>query len=238
MISVESLLYKIDFKLNKLSSERGQSIPLEDKIIALNEAQIRLIKKKVGLNNLYKSGFDSFKVRYEDLQNLVVESEKVKLSKDRGVIPTYSFNVKDLQEKYYLPVDVYVIADRGTCKNRIVNANTFTRHDSVQYLLNNPDTKPSFLWQETIATMSRDKVIIYSDDFTIKEGYFSYLRYPQKIDYEGYIHLDGTPSVKSDCELEEYLEDELLELTIMELGYNTDNNNAAQAAHFKSQNSE
>ena len=98
MIPVENLLYKIDFKLNKLSSERGQSIPIEDKILALNEAQIRLIKKKVGNNNIYKTGFDSFKVRYQDLQNLVVPHEKVIVTKDSSIIPSYSFNVEVLAE--------------------------------------------------------------------------------------------------------------------------------------------
>lgn len=238
MIPVENLLYKIDFKLNKLSSERGQSIPLEDKILALNEAQIRLLKKKVGLNNLYKTGFDSFKVRYEDLQNLVVPHEKIEVIKDSSIIPSYSFDVKSLIDNYYLPVDIYLVADRDECKNRVVNISSLSRHDSVQTLLNNPYYRPSFLWQESIAVMTRDRVILYSDDFEVKECWFSYIRYPKPIDYEGYIHLDGTASTTSDCELEEYLEDELLELTIVELGYNTDNNNAAQAAHFKSQNSE
>ena len=51
MILVDSLLYKIDQKLNKLSSNVHQQIPLEDKILALNEAQLKLIKQKLtGLN--------------------------------------------------------------------------------------------------------------------------------------------------------------------------------------------
>jgi hypothetical protein len=47
MIPVDSLLYKIDQKLNKLSTNIHQQINLEDKILALNEAQIKLIKQKV-----------------------------------------------------------------------------------------------------------------------------------------------------------------------------------------------
>lgn len=238
MIPVENLLYKIDFKLNKLSSGRGQSIPIEDKILALNEAQLRLIKKKVGLNNLYKSGFDSFKVRYEDLQNLVVPHEKIGVMKDSSLLPSYSFNVNELGKNYYLPVDIYLVANRGKCKGRIINISSLSRHDAVQGLLNNPHYKPSFLWQESIAVMTNDRVILYSDDFEVDECWFSYIRYPQRIDYEGYIRLDGTPSITQNCELEDYLEDELLEWTIIELGYNTDNNNAAQAAYFKTQNSE
>ena len=53
MIPVDSLLYKIDQKLNKLSTNEHQQINLEDKILALNEAQIKLIKQKVD-GKIYK----------------------------------------------------------------------------------------------------------------------------------------------------------------------------------------
>ena len=73
MIPVDSLLYKIDQKLNKLSTNEHQQIPLEDKILALNEAQIKLIKQKVdGQSTISGLGLDAFKKRYEDLQSLVV----------------------------------------------------------------------------------------------------------------------------------------------------------------------
>ena len=74
MIPVDSLLYKIDQKLNKLSTNEHQQIQLEDKILALNEAQIKLIKQKVdGFSVANRLGYDSFKKRYEDLQNLVID---------------------------------------------------------------------------------------------------------------------------------------------------------------------
>ena len=61
MIPVDSLLYKIDQKLNKLSTNEHQMIQLEDKILALNEAQIKLIKQKVdGISVTSGLGMDSF----------------------------------------------------------------------------------------------------------------------------------------------------------------------------------
>ena len=81
MIPVDSLLYKIDQKLNKLSTNEHQQIQLEDKILALNEAQIKLIKQKVdGFAIPNKLGFDAFKKRYEDLQNLVIDFKNQPLS--------------------------------------------------------------------------------------------------------------------------------------------------------------
>ena len=74
MIPVDSLLYKIDQRLNKLSTNDHQQINLEDKILALNEAQIKLIKQKVdGFSVASGMGLDSFKKRYEDLQRLVIQ---------------------------------------------------------------------------------------------------------------------------------------------------------------------
>ena len=66
MIPVDSLLYKIDQKLNKLSTNIHQQINLEDKILALNEAQIKLIKQKVdGFSVISGMGLDAFKKRYD-----------------------------------------------------------------------------------------------------------------------------------------------------------------------------
>ena len=72
MIPVDSLLYKIDQKLNKLSTNEHQQIQLEDKILALNEAQIKLIKQKVDGISIIAGGMDAFKKRYEDLQSLIL----------------------------------------------------------------------------------------------------------------------------------------------------------------------
>lgn len=238
MIIVDGLLYKIDFKLNKLSTNIHQSIPIEDKILALNEAQIRLIKKKINVNNLYRVGFDGFKSRYQDLQNLVVDYESVAATKTDSPLQTWTFKISSLKNNYYLPVDMYLLATKGNCKNHKVYIPRVIKHGDITTLLNNPHYSPSFKYQEALCTISGDTVIIYTDGFSVDKVMFSYLRYPKKIDKEGYIHMDDTPSVNSDCELPDYLEDELLELAIMELGFNTDNPNVAQAAINKSNNSE
>lgn len=236
MIRVERLLYRLDQKLNKVASETHQSIPVEDKILALQEAQMRLIKKKVNLNNLYKIGFDGFKVRYEDLQGLVVPYEKLTPSLSKEPITAYEVTIP---EKYYLPIDIILSCSKKGCTKHRVDIKRIVKHGDVTTWVNNPHYTPSFAYQETFAAISNNKIICYTnDDFTIEEMRVSYLRYPAKIDFEGYITLDSQPSQTVNCELPEYLEDELLELTVMELGFDTENNNAAQAASQKSLNSE
>ena len=58
MIDVKELLYDIDLKLNKIGSNEHQGIELENKIIALNDAHINLIKLKFSENNVYKLGIE------------------------------------------------------------------------------------------------------------------------------------------------------------------------------------
>ena len=50
--------------------------------------------------------------------------------------------------------------------------------------------------------------------------------------------LDGNPSINTDCELETYLEDELLDLTVQNLAMYTENQSATQNAAYRIQTNE
>lgn len=243
MILVDSLLYKIDQKLNKLSSNKHQSIALEDKILSLNEAQIKLIKRKVdGLSTSSGIGLDGFRKRYEDLQNLIEEYDKspLNLSATDKNIHQWQADLLNLSPKYLFYVDSYILADKGRCKNRRIRVNQdLAKHADVLLLLDNVHYRPSFEYQETFNTISSDKITIYSDGtFTPTKIYISYLRYPKYIDKEGYVKLDGEVSVNQDCELEDYLEDELVDLTVQDLAEYTENQSAVQSAQFRIQTNE
>lgn len=239
MIPTERLLYKIDLKLNKVASGKFQNISIPDKIIALNEAQVRLIKKKVNINNLYQAGFDSFKSRYEDLQNLVVSYEDLIPTKTTESYTSYKVALETLTQKYFLPISIIVLANKGKCKNRLINIPRITRHAELGGLLDNPHFEPSFLYQETLGVISSNDLMVYTkNDFIPTKVQISYLRYPQDLDYPGYEHFDGSQSILVDCEFPDHLEDELLELTVNELALNTGNLNAAEASTSKSRNSE
>lgn len=242
MILTDSLLYKLDQRLNKLSTNTHQQIPLEDKLLALNEAQIKLIKVKVDQNNIYKIGLDGFKKRYQDLQFLVenFEDHPLNLVLGDSYMNKYIAYTKDLTPEFMFYIDSYVIADKGVCKNRTIFTNAdLIKHADITLLLNSTNFKPSFEYQETILDISMDELHIYSDGtFTPTKLYVSYIRYPKKIDKVGYIHFNGADSIDQDCELEEYLEDELLDLTTNNLAMYTENIAAAQSAQNRIQTNE
>lgn len=239
MITTASLLYDLDFRLNKVATSKHQSIPLEDKITALNDAQIRLIKDKVGPDRIYGLGLDGFKKKYEDLENLITQHSPQPLTLDKvGKLNKYLLNLRALKPKYMFYVDVYFLCDKGNCKNRVV-AVSRVKHADIHRMLNNTNTSPSFEYQESIITTTDSFIEFYTDgSFIPTKGYISYLKYPQVIDAEGYIHEDGTPSINTDCELKDYLADELLNYAIIELGIATGNQNAVQGAQVTNQNNE
>lgn len=243
MIPVDSLLYKIDQRLNKLSTNDHQQIQLEDKILALNEAQIKLIKQKIdGISVVSGLGMDSFKKRYEDLQSLIVtyDKGKLKLTLADPALNRWEANLSELSPKYMFYEDAYILADKGRCTDRQVWINKdLAKHGDLQFLMDNIHYKPSFEYQETFNWLSSDVISVFTDGtFTPKDIYVMYMRYPEYIDKEGYIKFDGTESKNVDCELEQYLEDELLDLTVQNLAMYTENQSAAQTAQARIQTNE
>lgn len=244
MIPVESLLYKFDMKLNKIAALEHQVIPLENKILALNEAQLKLIKVKMDPNNPLGLGLDAFKKRYEDLQTLIEEASDhpltLVLSDPR--INEWSTDLSELVPKYMFFVESYIIASKGTCKDKVLYVNHgLTKHADVLTLLANTSYVPSFEYGETFSTISNYTYHIYTDTpatFIPTTAYISYVRYPQYIDYPGYIHFDGSPSIKTDCELHNYLEDELLNFAIQEVAMDTENTPAVQFTQQRIKESE
>src|SRR5690242_8602064 len=123
MIAVDSLLYKIDQRLNKVATNDHQQIPLEDKILIINENQLKLVKTKVDPNNVYKLGFEAFKKRYQDLQFLVENFEDHKLTPQLSdpYMNKWIVNVESLDPKYMFYIDSYIVADKDyegyQCKN-------------------------------------------------------------------------------------------------------------------------
>lgn len=243
MILVDSLLYKIDQKLNKLSSQEHQRIQLEDKILALNEAQIKLIKQKIdGSPTPTGLGLDSFRKRYEDLQSLVEDyiDHPLDLTLIDKHINQYSVEIDKLTPDYMFYIDAYILADKGKCKDKKIWINRdLLKHGDLQFALNNNHYKPSFEYQETFIMLASDKILTFTDGtFTPKKLYLSYLRYPKYIDKVGYINLEDKASTDQNCELEAYLEDELVDLTVECLAMYTENIAAVQSAQFRIQTNE
>lgn len=235
MIGGLELLYDIDLKLNKIATNAHQSINLEDKILALNDAQQILIKRKV-TGTPASAGLDQTKNRYDDLEGIIVPHVTLSCTADQtpGINAFYS-ELSTLQQPYMYFIDVYFLCSKGPCKERTVTGFRI-KHADLQVVLANKNTCPSFEYQEIPAVVSADKVYGYTDgSFSIDSCHLSYIRYPTKIDIEGYIDFDGNPSVNADCELPANLKDELVDIAVHQLAMSTENTPAAQYAQMRIQ---
>lgn len=232
MISVKECIYLIDKRLEKLSTSSNQSIPIEDKILALNSAAIESVLEKIDVNNQYQMGLDAFRKRYQDLQILIKPYEELSLIKS-NTENIYKGDLNVLKYKYFLYISIFLIASKGKCKDRKIDVKV-KKHSDIPTLLNNSNYKPSFEYQETLATISSNKVETYTDGtFVPTKLSISYLTYPTKFDFPGYIDLEGNPSVLSNCNLPDYMTNEIVSIAVRDLAFDTGNQNAAQAAQIK-----
>lgn len=242
MIPVEKLLFDIDQKVNRLANLRGQYIPDETKIEVLNIAQTKLVLKKLGLNNNYQLGMDSFTKRYQDLQGFMIPYEKLTVTKTVDDLNnSYHVAMAALSKNMIVPIEAYITADKGNCKGHQLDVINIVKHNNLRLFLNSPHSSPNFRYQETLASISSGLIYVYSDSdnsFTINNLYLSYLRYPVDMDIAGYVHLDNTISATVDCELEAYLENELVELAVEEIADATANNELSQTSRTRTKEAE
>lgn len=242
MIKIESLLYKLNLRLNKLASNEHQEIPVENKILVLRESILTLIKRKINTNNQLHVGFDANKKRYHDLQILIEKAEDHELCLELidEKINKWGAELIALKPEMMFMVSGYILADKEECKDRVISLDIdIAKHSDIDVLLKSTDYAPSFEYQETISSISGNVLEVYTDGtFEPTKAYISYIRYPKEVDYEGYCQLNGEPSSIVDSELPNYLESEILDIATESLALYTENITAAQASERKAVNNE
>lgn len=230
MIPTQQLLYKLDQRLNSLATNEHQEISIEDKILALREGVLKLIKLKLG-SNPYGIGFEGDRKRYADLQVLINQTPKeLSVSQTDSAIVSYYATLPD---DLFIPLHIYVTADKQECTNRIITVEDVIPHSDVATYLISPHNNPSFKYQSTFAVISNNKLVVYAHNeqegnFKINKVYLSYLRYPKEVDVAGFIWFNNSASSNQDLELPLHLEDELLDIVTQQLAKNTDNPNQVQ----------
>lgn len=242
MISVDNLLYQIDLRMNKLATNEHQQIPIENKILVINDSQDQLVLNKVGPNNVYKLGLDAFKKRYQDLQFLIenMEEHPLDITETDTRLHKWVANVENLTPKFMFYIDGYLLADKEECKDRVIYTNPdLAKHADITILLRDSNFKPSFEYQETFIDVASDELHVYTDGtFTPTKLYIAYLRYLKRVRKAGIEDFEGIPNADVDCELEPYLENELLNIVVARLAKYTENTEAANSAESEKQTNE
>ena len=208
MISSLDIALKIRQRLNKADTQDDENLPIYVIVEAYNKGQLNIVNKLSSKNNTYKTGVESTIFRIDDLQCLI-NSELKTLS---------TVKKSDHYLTELLPDD-YLRYIRTFCIGKVPNCNSkeifiyLQEESNLNTLLNNDLINPSFEWGETIATITENKLKVFTQNkFEINKVYLTYLRKPRAIDIAGYIKKDGSLSTNIDPELP----DDLVEMSIDE----------------------
>jgi hypothetical protein len=222
MIPVQELIYEFKLMINKVNRQDNVDIPIEDIVIYLNRAQLSWIKTKINPNNVYKAGFDSIRKRIDDLQVLKKTNVSLKPIKTNDLFyQSYECSLEGAAD-YMFYLSCHCIAKQKKCE---VNMSVdLIKHGDLGTRYLDANFSPSFEWRSTLATIGDDKLFVYHyPDFSIKEVYLTYLRYPNQIDFEGYEKFDGTLSQNVDCELPAYAKPDIVDLAVKFAAHSNDN---------------
>lgn len=234
----------IDFKrkLNKIDSQKYRNLRPEEIDLYLNEGMHIFIKKRLGINNLYKKGFESTQKRVEDLRDIHIKSEN---DTAQPLTPTdlgdgiYRFDLSLLGSvnglsKYMYKTRVRFTGSKGDCTDKSLKG-IQAQTDDLNEIIKSEFYSPSFEWEEVPFVFSEDYIYAYSDGtFTITGLQLDYIKRPSKIanpnaikdnsgNIIGYNYPDGTAAVQTDCELQsmyasEEIVDEAVRVAMIDLG--------------------
>ena len=127
-----------------------------------------------------------------------------------------------------------IVAKKAGCSKQLFVYNIHPKEINVY--IQDEFSKPSFEWEETIATVSNNKLFVYkANEFEIDKCLLSYYRDTQDIELEGYIKLDGSYSKNIDIELSDVYKRQILDRVAKEITREFENVQAFQLSQERLQ---
>lgn len=204
------LRLKIIQRLNKLSSNDYDNIECWKVVEAFNKGQSDWCRRNLHGINILKEGDEESTSRIDDFQVLLSLNQSIKLT-DRG---TY-YESEDLPENYLRWKRLAVNGKSECCvKNRPMIV-YLAQQENVDLLLRDINKKPSYEWGETFATISNNKIQVYTNgEFALDNAKLTFYRQPRKIQIKDCI--DPYTSILSTVDIESEFKDDITELLIDE----------------------
>jgi hypothetical protein len=134
-------------------------------------------------------------IRY--IQKLLVKNKPLEFN--NSDFQSYEFR---LPKDFFDHANIYATAGNSNCDSKAINLFE-AKSEDVGELLADEYNKPSFEWAETFYHFSSDTVVVYVDNFKVKEVKLTYYRYPKKVDIAGYYDEFGNQSTNIDPELDD-----------------------------------
>lgn len=205
----ETIIIKVQQRLNKLSSHDYDNIEQWQIVEAFNKAQLDWCRRNLHGMNQYKEGDEQSKRRIDDFQillkNIVLKTKKKGLYDESVELPSDYLEYKR----------VSCSADSECCDNKHAMVVYLVEEGNVDVLLKDELKKPSFEWGETFCTLVGNKVRIYTNgDFSTDNVVLTYYRMPKRIQRAGQV--DPYKMEPVDAEVVCEFKDDIVELLVDE----------------------
>jgi hypothetical protein len=203
-MSVNEAYYQFSLLLNKNSERKNIEIGRENFVILYNREIQRwlaeFIEKNMHSDNILTIA-----------ELLVHDYELEKTSIDGNHIHY------KVPEDYFqiLAGNSYSNVTKGSCTGIIYNY--FKKPNDFNTQIEDKFLRPSFEWERGLGEIFSHGIVIYTGDFTVQNTYIAYFKTPPKIDMEGYIHIDGTPSKNIDPQISDYLVGQVIDRVVVEV---------------------
>lgn len=234
MITSLDIFLKVKQRLNKGDTQDDENLSPYVVVEAYNKAQLNIVNRLSGKNNLYKSGVESSVARVDDLQCLINDQPK-KLS---GVAKEGYFLTEELPKDHLRYIRTTCKASKDSCDKKDLFV-YLQEESNLNTLLKNDYFNPSFEWAETIGTIANNRLKVFTlDKFKIHNVYLTYMKEPVSIDIQGYFKQDGSPSTNINPELPDSVVEMCIDETVRILSGDMQNQFSNQIAQQNLQMSE
>lgn len=197
---------KIEQRLNKLSSSDFDNITCWQMAEAINKAQIELVRNQVHGNNLRREGDESTKVLIDDLQKILTFRNLTSSEFDDF------YQTESLPSNYLHWKKISVKGKNSCCPDKSFRVR-LAEVANEDELLNSELKKPNFKFAETFATISSNRIKIFTGgDFSLNSPRLDYYRKPVEIQFNNCININTGVKYTSDVELE--FKDDFVELIL------------------------
>jgi hypothetical protein len=176
----QTILVKIQERVNKLASSDYDNIHCWQAVEAFNKAQVEWVRRQLVGTNILRQGDEQSERRIDDL-NVLLRTRTLNMTqRDRYF---ESNNLPFLTGDDYMAFKrLQVNASSDCCTDgRLMTVYLVEEANVINYL-NDEYKKPSFDWGETIATIVGRKIRIYTNnEFQIDSAQLMYYHQPRRI---------------------------------------------------------
>lgn len=196
--------FHIAFKLglDKIDSENYPNFISSEVDFILNQAQERIVKQRLGLNNIKREGFEETQKRTDDLRTIVVSTTIIPNNPTSTNKPGGRYC--NLPSDYYFAVNEDCDLEVQDCNGKLsLTKNVLIkpiRHDNYSKVIYDPFNQP--YEGQILRLMTEGKVELIADlNHIVKKYYLRYIKKPQSIDI----------TIPQSTDLPEHLHQEIVE---------------------------